>query len=90
MCKHIYTCDFCGFNSEVAIETETHEATHFRNGLTLEEYRDWKGLKEIASHMGAKVSLCKNENTENEFNKAIEELLTFEKNHGIVNNKLGR
>lgn len=84
---HIYICDFCGYKSDCAIDVETHEAKHIGNGLSLKQYRDWLGLKKIVSAMSARVNLTKNSKTESDLDKAITELIDFEKEHNIKENK---
>lgn len=81
--KYIYICEFCCYESDCAIDVETHEAGHIGNGLSLEQYRDWKGMKSIVSDLSARVYLTKNSETEESLDKAISKLLAFEKEHGI-------
>lgn len=81
--RRIYVCDFCGYESDCAIDVETCEAGHIGNGLSVEQYRDWLGLKEIVSALSARVHLTKNSETEEKLDKAIAELLAFEEEHNI-------
>ena len=44
-------------------------------------------LKSYAAYMGGVVSRIKNEETEQKFDEAIQNLLDFEKEHGISNKR---
>lgn len=46
-------------------------------------YGEAFGLKSYAAYMGSVVSRIKNEETEQKFDEAIQNLLDFEKEHGI-------
>lgn len=77
----IYECEKCGKQSEDREEIMICEATHF--GLTVAEKQEWESLKEKVRYKSAIVSSCKNEQTDKEFDDAIEELMNFENEHGI-------
>ncbi|MGF7010550.1 putative HAD superfamily protein [Lachnospiraceae bacterium PF1-22] len=78
-----YKCDYCDFERHSSLEVETHEATHIGNGLTLEEYRQWKSLNELFIRHSVRVRGCKNQETEGELDMAIKQLMEFENKHGI-------
>ena len=77
----MYVCETCGYESKNAEEVKEHEAAHMN--LTTEEARQYKILKSYAAYMGGVVSRIKNEETEQKFDEAIQNLLDFEKEHGI-------
>ena len=77
----MYVCDTCGYESKNAEEVKEHEAAHMN--LTTEEAKQYKILKSYAAYMGSVVSRIKNEETEQKFDEAIQNLLDFEKEHGI-------
>ena len=79
----MYTCDTCNFECRNHDEMEAHEANHL--GLTVEELHKYNALKSFASYMGSVVSTTKNEATEAKFDKAIKDLIDFEKEHNILN-----
>ena len=54
-------------------------------GLTVKDARRYKKLKELVRYAGAVVARTKNEETENNFDKAIQSLIDFEKFHKITN-----
>lgn len=78
----MYVCDTCGYESKNAKEMKEHEAAHFK--LTAEEAKQYEELKDSAAYMGYVVSRTKNEETEQKFDEAIQDLLNFEKEHGIL------
>ena len=53
-------------------------------GLTVEEAQRYKILKELARHAGAVVARTRNEETENNFDRAIQSLIDFEMLHKIT------
>lgn len=78
----VFACESCGFTSRNKEEVELCEAKHI--GLSsLEELRHYKKLKERAIQCGYVVSVSNNEQTRREYDAAIDELLIFEKAHGI-------
>lgn len=79
----MYECEKCGYKSKSSLKVEECEAFHL--DLTLEEYRQYKELKKKAEDCGRMTSVCKNEQTDEEFNKAINNLIVFEKDHNLVN-----
>ena len=58
-----------------------NEADHL--GLTVKEMEQYRALKSFANYMGSVVSHTKNEATDKAFDDAIQNLLDFEKEHGI-------
>ena len=77
----VYVCETCGYKSEDANEVMQHEADHL--GLTVKEMEQYRALKSFANYMGSVVSHTKNEATDKAFDGAIQNLLDFEKEHGI-------
>lgn len=78
----MYVCEICGYESKDAKEVKEHEAAHMN--LTTEEAMQYKILKSYAAYRGCVVSRIKNEETEQKFDEAIQNLLDFEKEHGIL------
>lgn len=78
----MYVCETCGYESKDAKEMKEHEAAHFK--LTEEEAKQYEELKASAAYMGYVVSRTKNEETEQKFDEAIQNLLDFEKEHEIL------
>ena len=77
----VYVCETCGYKSEDAKEIMQHEADHL--GLTVKEMEQYRALKSFAAYMGSIISHTKNGETYKIFNDAIQNLLNFEKEHGI-------
>lgn len=77
----VYVCETCGYESKDAEEIMQHEADHL--GLTVKEMEQYRALKSFASYVGFLVSQTKNEVTDKAFDDAIQNLLDFEKEHGI-------
>lgn len=77
----MYVCEICGYESKDAKEVKEHEAAHMN--LTTEEAMQYKILKSYAAYRGCVVSRIKNEETEQKFDEAIQNLLDFEEEHGI-------
>ena len=78
----MYVCETCGYESKDAKEMKEHEMAHMN--LTAEEVRQHEILKSSAIHIGYVASLTKNEETEQKFDEAIQNLFDFEKKHGIL------
>lgn len=85
--KHftIHTCDFCGYQSSNYDHMRKHEAEHL--GLTVEEMESYNSLKSFAAYMGSIIAEKNNNETKKKFDEAVENLVAFEKEHGIENGK---
>lgn len=79
--KTIYCCDLCGQQFDNIDQAVRHEALHYN--LTPRGYADWKELCHKAVLAGHMVSISKNPETENAFDKAIKEVCDFEKQYGL-------
>lgn len=77
----VYVCETCGYESKDVEDMRTHEASHL--GLTVEEMESYRALKSFAAYMGSVVTNRNNEETRSKFNEAVENLVVFEKEHGI-------
>ena len=77
----IYVCETCGHESKSCDEMRKHEAAHL--GLTVEEMEDYKALKSFVRYMGSVVSTTNNEMTRRRFDRAIDDLVVFERKHKI-------
>ena len=80
--KHytMYVCETCGYESKSFDDMEQHEANHL--GMTVAELHEYHALKSFAEYMGSVILEKKNEDTEKQFDKAIEDLTAFEEKHG--------
>jgi hypothetical protein len=77
-----YICEKCNKESRNANEIKECEATHL--GLTSDEKIKYDGLKEIVRRCSYAVNITKNAKTDKEFDDAINEIIAFEKEHGII------
>jgi len=77
----IFECENCGKKSRDKKEIIKCEAAHLN--LSDDEYRKWEELKQNVKYASHIVSTCKNEQTDKEYDDAIEELMDFERKHGI-------
>ena len=77
----MYVCETCGFECKDGKEMMKHEASHL--GLTAEELEKYNSLKSYARYMGSVVSSNNDETTREKFDKAIRDLIAFEKEHGL-------
>lgn len=82
MKKHTYyECEKCGKKSEDREEIMRCEAAHY--GLSVSEKQEWELLKEACRAAGTRMSITCNEQTNQEFDKAIEKCLEFERAHNL-------
>lgn len=77
----MYVCETCGEESRDFSKIKKCEADHL--GLTLEEKNSYDTLKKKAEMCGATLSRTKNEETDKDFDDAIDALILFEKEHGV-------
>lgn len=77
----MYVCEKCGKQSRDKEEILKCEAAHF--GLTPDEMKEWQGLESKARQTGAILYNIKTEQTEKAYDEAIDNLMTFEKAHGL-------
>ena len=82
----MYVCETCGYESKSRDDVEKHEASHL--GLTVSELHEYNTLKSFASYMGSVVLSSNNNETQQKFDKAIDDLVAFESKHGITHNML--
>ncbi len=78
----MYVCETCGYESKDAKKMKEHEMAHMN--LTTEEVRQYESLKSSAIHMGYVATRIKNEETKQKFDEAIQNLLDFEEEHGVL------
>ena len=79
----VYVCEACGFESRDHDEAELCEAKHM--GLqTLKDKHTYDALKSYAQYCGSVVANTKNDKTEAAFDDAIQKLIAFEKEHGVI------
>ena len=77
----MYVCEVCGYENRDADKVEEHEAKHL--GLTVGELHKYNALKSFVKYMGGVISHTSNEETRAKYDKAIEDLIVFEKEHKI-------
>ena len=58
-----------------------HKESHL--GLTVEELKTYKELKEKVTRASYNVSVSANEDTQKQFDIAVEDLVAFEKEHKL-------
>lgn len=78
----MYQCETCGKQSREKEEIEKCEADHL--GLTLFEYREYRDLERKVEYCGYKISSWNNEQTRRDFDDAINNIIDFEKQHGLL------
>ena len=78
----VYICETCGFESKDFDEMRSHEASHL--GLTVQEMESYRARKSFAAYMGSVISRTNNEKTRKKYDEAIENLISFEKEHGLI------
>ena len=78
----IYECKTCGKKSENKEDILECEAAHL--GLTIAEKKTYDFLKDRVKNASSVISITKNEETDKAFDKAINELMDFEKEFGII------
>lgn len=79
--RNIYQCSVCGKESNSYSEIYNCELNHLQ--LSAEELKEWKTLKAECRRKGQLIYYCKNEATENDFDKAISDLAKFEVTHNL-------
>lgn len=81
--RTVYVCEICDYESENYHDMKEHEASHL--GLTVEELHDYNVLKSHAQYMGIVVSsITNNDETRAKFDRAIEDLIAFEREHNLL------
>lgn len=78
----VYVCETCGYESKSFDDMEEHEASHL--GLTVTEMDEYRALKFFVNYKRSITYLRNNEDTRRDFDSAVEQLVAFEKAHGIV------
>ena len=76
-----YECEVCKRRSENCEDILACEAAH--KNLSVSENQEYDLLKRRVISAGYEVSFRANDNTRKAFDEAIDELLKFEKKHGI-------
>lgn len=79
----VYVCETCGYESRVQDEVELCEAKHI--GLqSLEDKHAYDALQGLVKHCSQVVSVRSNEQTRAAYDKAIRDLIAFEKEHNMT------
>ena len=76
-----YQCSVCGKESNDYSEIYNCELLHLQ--LSRDEFIKWKILKAECRRKGLLMCDCKNETTENNFDKALSALVKFETTHKL-------
>ena len=74
-------CEYCDYESRSANAVDIHEAEHF--GLAVAKWHEYKAKKQHAVYTSHIILQTKNAETEKAFDEAIDDLLSFEKEHNI-------
>lgn len=61
----------------------TYGYYNFNHDLTDLEFAQWRKLNAKCQHAGSMISITKNNETEQSFDQAIDDILAFEKQHGL-------
>lgn len=77
-----YTCEVCGNQSGSAIDIVKCECSHL--GITVDQLREWKLLKQIVKMASHSVGIRKNAESEQVLDKAIKDLNDFETKHQLI------
>lgn len=77
-----FQCDKCRRVYDTPGEALTCEAAHY--GLTREEYDKWLALKKLAAEAGKINGIRKNAQTDMNFDVAVNKLVSFEKEHQLL------
>lgn len=76
-----FMCEKCRAVYDTPREALFCEAGHYH--LTVEEYDQWLALQKLAADAGRIVGIQKNEQTDSDFDAAIQKLLDFERAHKL-------
>lgn len=76
-----YECPICGYRTDDKNECLSHDAGHYK--LTPVEYERWLCLAEIARRATATRCVTNFPDTRLAEDKAIKELVDFEREHGL-------
>lgn len=84
--KTIYVCDVCGKESANPIEIIKCECSHL--GIDLNILYKWRELRDNAAKAGQQYSIRHNADTDAAFDKAVIELVEFERKHSLIDKKI--
>lgn len=77
-----YTCEVCGRQGGTAIEIVKCECSHL--GITVDQLKEWKSLKQIVTMASHSVGIRKNAESEQVLDEAIKNLDDFETKHQLI------
>lgn len=78
-----YQCEICGYTSLNSKEVLKCEFSHL--GFTsIQQYAEYQCLSEEVARRASVVSRTNNLETRQAYNKAIDKLLDFESNNGVI------
>lgn len=75
--KHYYKCDYCTQKFptyDACLQHECDEHIH----ISIDKYHQWQKLQDTVVRAGSTISHTKNEQTQKEFDDAVEALIKFE------------
>lgn len=75
--ERIYCCEICGYKNEDSGTVYRHEAAHFN--MTPELIKTYKRLQAKVRQASHSVSVSKNSVNEEEYDRAIQAVMDFEK-----------
>ena len=79
--KTIYVCEQCGYECQNRYEVFEHEAAHL--GLTAPEAQEYFELQEWVNSVSSVCERTNNQDARYVYDRAIRDLIRFEKKHGI-------
>lgn len=79
--KTIYACEQCEYECQNRYEVFEHEAAHL--GLTAPEAQEYFELQEWVNSVSSVCERTNNQDARYVYDRAIKDLLRFEKKHGI-------
>lgn len=82
--KTIYVCERCGYECQDRYKVFEHEAIHHL-GLTVPEAQEYFELTQWVKMAASACERTNNEDIRNMYDMMIQELICFEKKHGIMN-----
>lgn len=84
--KTIYVCDVCGKESAESMDIIKCECAHLN--IDIRTLNRWRDLRKVAAEAGKTYSIRHNEETDAAFDKAVVELVKFEKKHSLIDKKI--
>lgn len=84
--RPVYICEVCGKEDTNPTEIIKCECSHL--GIDLNILNKWRELRKKAAEAGKQYSIRHNADTDTAFDKAVIELVDFEKKHNLTNKQM--